>query len=188
MNPRLINYCTHEGIDLQHSFVYTPQENGIAKRKSRTLKEMTTCMLQHKYLNQIFWAEATCCANYIQNNSPHKALDIIKPFEALCRRKPSVKHFRVFGCLAWARIPPQKRKTLEPQSKPCTFVGYADHLKAYKLMDPQTHEIFFERSVHFEETYPSLAPSTPPSSFMESDNSDLEDDIPSTLTRRTPTS
>ncbi len=57
-------------------------------------------------------------------------------------------------------------------------------------MDPETHEIFFERSVHFEETCPSFASSTPPSSsFLESDNSDdsdSEDDIPSTLTHRTP--
>ena len=51
-------------------------------------------------------------------------------------------------------------------------------------MDPKTHEIFFERSIHFEETCPSLPSSTPPSSsFMESDDSDdsdLEDEIPST--------
>ena len=70
-------------------------------------------------------------------------------------------------------------------------VGYHDHLKAYKLMDPETHEIFFERSVHFEETCPSLASSTPSSSFMESDDSDdsdSEDEIPLTLTCRSPPS
>ena len=129
-----------------------------------------------------------CCANYIQNRSPHKALDGLTPFEAWCGRKPSVKHFNFFGCTAWARIPPQKRKALELQSKLCIFFGYPDHLKAYKLMDPETHEIFYERSVHFEENCPSLA--TPPSSsFMDSDHSDdsdWEDEIPSTLTHRTP--
>ena len=69
---------------------------------------MTTCMLQHKSLDQVFWVEAMCCASYIQNKSPHKALDRITPFEAWCGRKTSVKHFKVFGCLAWAGIPPQK--------------------------------------------------------------------------------
>ena len=52
-------------------------------------------------------------------------------------------------------------------------------------MDPETH-------VHFEETCPSLASSTPPSSsFMESDysdDSDSEHEIPSTLTCRPPPS
>ena len=98
--------CTQEGIDLQHSVPYTPQQNGAAKRKNKTLKEMTTCMPLHKSLDQVFWAEAMNCANYILNRSPHKALDGATPFEAWTGRKPSVKHFRVFGCPAWARIPP----------------------------------------------------------------------------------
>ena len=61
----LIEFCTHEGIDLQHSIAYTLQQNGITKRKNITLKEMTTCMLQHKSLDQFFWVEAMCCANFI---------------------------------------------------------------------------------------------------------------------------
>ena len=144
-------------------------------------------MLQHKSLDPMFWVEAMCCANYIQNRSPHKALDGITPFEAWCGRKPSVNHFKVFGCTTWARIPPQEQKALEPQRNPCIFVGYLDHLKAYKLMDLETHEIFYKRSVHFEGNCPSLASSTPPSSFMDSDHSDdsdSEDVIPPTLTCR----
>ena len=46
-------------------------------------------------------------------------------------------------------------------------------------MDPKTHEIFYERTVHFEESSPSFTSSTPPSSsFIEesdSDDSDLGD-------------
>ncbi len=59
-------------------------------------------------------------------------------------------------------------------------------------MDPETHEIFYEKSVHFEQTCPSLASSTSPSSsFVDNDHSndsDSEDEIPPTLTRRTPPS
>ena len=86
-------------------------------------------MLQYKSLDQVFWLEAMCCANYIQNRSSHKTLDGITLFEAWCGRKPILKHFKVFGCLAWARIPPQKWKALVPQSKPCIFVEYFYHLK-----------------------------------------------------------
>ena len=142
---------------------------------------MTTCMLLHKSLDQVFWAEVMNCENYIQNRSPHKALDGVTPFEAWNGRKPTIKHFRVFGCPAWAQIPPQKCKALEPQSKPCIFFGYVDSHKAYKLMDPETHEIFYDRSVHFEESCPIFTSSTPPSSFIEesdNDDSDLEDVFP----------
>ena len=59
-------------------------------------------------------------------------------------------------------------------------------------MDLETGERFYERSVHFEENCPSLAPSTPHSSSFvysdHSDDSDSEDVTPLTLTHRTPPS
>ena len=58
-------------------------------------------------------------------------------------------------------------------------------------MDPKTHEIFYERSVHFEETCPSFSSTPLSSSFMDSDHnddSDSDDEIPTTLTRRLPPS
>ena len=45
--------------------------------------------------------------------------------------KSEVTHFRVFGSRAWARIPFKKRKTLDPQSIECIFVGYPDGVKGY---------------------------------------------------------
>ena len=74
-------------------------------------------MIEAKDLNPKLWDEAINCAAYIQNRSPHKALDGKTPYEAWCGHKPSVSHFRVFGSKAWARIPPKKRKALQPQSK-----------------------------------------------------------------------
>lgn len=133
-------------------------------------------MLQNKSLDQVFWAEAMNYANYIQNRSPHKVLDEVTIFEAWTGRKPIVKHFRVFGCPAWARIPPQKCKALEAQRKPCIFAGYVDSHIAYKLMDLETRDIVYERSVHFEESCPRFSSSTPPSSsFIEESNSETSD-------------
>jgi transposase InsO family protein len=41
----------HEaGIQLQHTIPYTPQQNGVAERKNRSLKEMASCMLHAKSL------------------------------------------------------------------------------------------------------------------------------------------
>ena len=73
------------------------------------------------------------------------------PFEAWSSCKPEVTHFRIFGSRAWARIPSEKRKELDPQSTACIFVGYFDDVKGYRLIDPSTDNIFIERSVQFEE-------------------------------------
>ena len=51
------------------------------------------------------------------------------PYEAWCGHKPSVSHFKVFGSKAWARIPLEKRKDLQPQRKDYIMVGYAKYAK-----------------------------------------------------------
>jgi hypothetical protein len=59
--------------------------------------------------------------------------------------------FEVFGSHAWAHIPSEKRKDLEPKIQECIFVGYPDGVKGYRLLNPFTKNIFIERSVKFEE-------------------------------------
>ena len=53
-----IQYCKYAGIQMQHSIPYTPQQNGIAERKNKSLKEMETCMMEANTLPPKFWDEA----------------------------------------------------------------------------------------------------------------------------------
>jgi len=54
VNNKFINICTKHGIQMQHIVPYTPQQNGVAKRKNHTLKEMANCMLQSQGLSLKF--------------------------------------------------------------------------------------------------------------------------------------
>eukprot|EP00253_Pinus_taeda_P006292 PITA_06292 len=78
---------------------------------------MANCILQSKELSLNYWAEAINCANYILNRSPTKALKNITPEEAWSSIKLDVSHFRVFESEAWAHIPDEKHKALEPKSE-----------------------------------------------------------------------
>ena len=98
---------------MEHSVPYTPQQNGVAERKNRSLKEMKTCLLQAKNLPPSLWAEVVNCASYIQNRVPHKSVVGATPFEALHGHKPNVSHLRAFGSKSWARIPMDKRKAFQ---------------------------------------------------------------------------
>eukprot|EP00253_Pinus_taeda_P028044 PITA_28044 len=89
---------------MQHIVPYTQQQNGVAERKNRTLKEMANYMLQAKGLSLNFWAEAINCANYIVNHTPTKVLNNIIPEEAWSSIKPDVSHFRVFGNVKGYRL------------------------------------------------------------------------------------
>ena len=59
---------------MQHTVPYTPQKNGVAKRKNHTLKEMANCMIQFKGFSLKYWVEAINCENYIVNHTPTKAI------------------------------------------------------------------------------------------------------------------
>ena len=52
-----IHYCEYSGTQMQHSIPYTPQQNGVAVRKNRSLKEMATYMVESKRLTPNFWVE-----------------------------------------------------------------------------------------------------------------------------------
>ena len=97
---------------MQHSTPYTPQQNGVAERKNRYLKEMATCMIEVREINPKIWAEAISYAAHIQNKSFHKSVKGMTPYEAWFGEKPNVSNFRIFGTKAWARIPSEKRKSL----------------------------------------------------------------------------
>lgn len=130
---------------------YTPQQNGVAERKNRLLKEMANCMLQSKSLALKLWAEAINCVAYIQNCIPHKALKGTTPFECLIGKKPKLSHFRIFGLRAWAHILTNKRKDLEPQRVECIFFGYPDSVKGYIFLDSHTKKFLVAQNVKFEE-------------------------------------
>ncbi|CAL9004444.1 unnamed protein product, partial [Prunus brigantina] len=102
---------------------YSPQQNGVAERKNRTIMEMAKCMMIEKKMPLEFWAEAVNTAVYVQNRCPTKALDKKTPFEAYSGRKPGVKHLKVFGSLCYAHVLTQQRQKLELASTRCIFLG-----------------------------------------------------------------
>ncbi|MFS7994177.1 putative RNA-directed DNA polymerase [Helianthus anomalus] len=67
-NQTFISFCAEKGIHLQYSAARTPQQNGVAERKNRTLIEAARTMLVDSKLPIIFWAEAVNTACYVLDN------------------------------------------------------------------------------------------------------------------------
>ena len=138
VNKNLQQLCEDCGIQMKHSTPYTPQQNGVAERKNRSLKEMETCMIEVRELNPKIWDESISYANHIKNRSFHRSVKGMTPYEAWFGEKPDVSNFRIFETKARARIPSEKRKSLQPQRKECLMVGYGEDTKGYKLFDTST--------------------------------------------------
>ena len=73
------------------------------------------------------------------------------PEKAWSGRKPIVDHFKIFGSIAYAHVPDEKRKKLDDKGEKCVFLGVSDASKAYKLFNPLTKKIVISRDVIFDE-------------------------------------
>ncbi|GKD65693.1 putative ribonuclease H-like domain-containing protein [Tanacetum coccineum] len=66
-NREMNQFCEMKGILRQFSIARTPQQNGVAERRNRTLIEATKTMLVDSKLPITFWTEAVNNACYVQN-------------------------------------------------------------------------------------------------------------------------
>ncbi|WOG95118.1 hypothetical protein DCAR_0314420 [Daucus carota subsp. sativus] len=146
------SFCRAHGINHQLTTAYTPQQNGVAERKNRTILDMARSMVKAKHLPRTFWAEAVLCAVYLLNRCPTKSVRNKTPNEAWSGSKPSVGHLRIFGCIAYAHVPEQKRKKLDDKGDKCIFTGYDKRSKAYRLYNPLTKKLIISRDVEFDES------------------------------------
>lgn len=144
--------CREHGIKRQLTTAYTPQQNGIAERKNRSVMNMTRCMLLERSVPRIFWTEAVQHSGYILNRSPSKALKDVTPEEKWSNYKPSVEHLRIFGSVAYALVPYEKRIKLNEKSIKCVMFGVSKESKAHRLYNPETEKILISRDVHFDES------------------------------------
>ena len=126
VNNNMQQLCEECGIQMQHSTPYTPQQNGVAERKNRSLKEMATCMIEARDISPKIWDEGINFYAHIKNRSFHKSVKGKTPYEAWFGHKPNVSNFRIFGSRARARIPSEKRNALQQKRKECIMVGYGE--------------------------------------------------------------
>ncbi|KAL4312806.1 hypothetical protein GQ457_01G025220 [Hibiscus cannabinus] len=83
-------FCEENGIKRELTTPYTPEQNGVAERKNRTVVEMARSMLRARGLLDQFWAEAVATSVYLLNLSPTRAVLNRTPYEAWYERRPSI--------------------------------------------------------------------------------------------------
>jgi transposase InsO family protein len=97
-NASFDEFYLEYGTDQQFSTPHVPQQNGVVERKNRTIVEMTRMMLDEHMTPMRFWADAISTACYISNQIFLRSILHLTLFEIRFGRKPSVYHFRTFGC------------------------------------------------------------------------------------------
>ena len=144
-----ISYLSEQGITSQMSAPRTPQQNGVAERRNRTLLEMVRSMMSYSDLPHSFWGYAIETANYILNLVPSKFVPLT-PIELWTGHKPSLRHIRVWGCPA--HVLKGKVEKLEPKTEVCVFIGYPKGTKGGMFYNPKEKNVIVTTNAKFLET------------------------------------
>ncbi|KFD61465.1 hypothetical protein M514_26361 [Trichuris suis] len=118
LGSELSNFFNSEGIQHETTVPYTPQQNGVAERKNRSLTEMAKCMLLDTGLHNRLWGEAA-----------------------------DLGHIRVFGAKVFSLVAEQKRQKWDDKAVEGMLVGYDDPTKGYRILNPETGRTWVSRSV-----------------------------------------
>ncbi|GJR41759.1 putative ribonuclease H-like domain-containing protein [Tanacetum coccineum] len=124
-NKEMDKFCTRKGIKREFSNARTPQQNGVAKRRNRTLIEAARTMLADAKLPVTFGLK-----------SP--AIGILRPFGC---------HVMIFNTL-------DHLGKFDAKGDEGYFVGYSMSSKAFKVFNKRTKKIEENLHVDFLENQP----------------------------------
>ena len=117
-------FCVEHGIIHERTPPYSPQSNGVAERKNRTLTDLVNAMLDTSGLSKAWWGEAILTACHVLNRVPTKNKEIT-PFEEWEKKRLKLSYLRTWGYLAKVNVPIPKKRKLGPKTVDCVFLGYA---------------------------------------------------------------
>ncbi|GJR99412.1 putative ribonuclease H-like domain-containing protein [Tanacetum coccineum] len=145
-----------KGIKREYSVARTPQQNGVAERRNKTLIEAARTMLADSKLPTTFWAEAVSTACYVQNRvlvvKPHT----IDPYELFRGFKPALSFMRPFGCHVTILNTLDSLGKFDGKSDEGFFVGYSLSSKAFRVYNTRTKRVEENLHIGFLENKPMI--------------------------------
>ncbi|GJU51904.1 retrovirus-related pol polyprotein from transposon TNT 1-94 [Tanacetum coccineum] len=132
---------------------YTPEQNGVAKRKNKTLIEAARTMLLGSVFSKQYWTEAVATACYTQNRSTIvKKGQLITPYEIFRKRIPNINFLHVFGCPNYIHNHKDHLGKFDEKADDGYLLGYPLVSKAFRVVNTrrqkteETYHITFDES------------------------------------------
>ncbi|GJX58283.1 putative ribonuclease H-like domain-containing protein [Tanacetum coccineum] len=145
-NRDFIEFCGSKGIKREYSNARTPQQNGVAERKNRTLIEAARTMLADSFLPNTFWAEAVSTACYVLNRvlvtKPHNKT----PYELVTGKITIISYIRPFGFHVTILNTINHLGKFDGKSDEGFLVGYSLQSKAFRVYYLETKRV--EENLH----------------------------------------
>lgn len=154
LSDELKEFFKKEGTRMTTTMPHTPQHNGRAERKGRTIFEAVRSMLHYAKAPAILWGEAAITSVETRNMASVKSGSKLTPNQLWYKKsgmKQSVKHMRTWGCDAWVHIPDAYRTKLEAKSAKCIFLGYDESGIGYRFYNVEKGTVVRSKDATFDE-------------------------------------
>ncbi|GJT95818.1 retrovirus-related pol polyprotein from transposon TNT 1-94, partial [Tanacetum coccineum] len=145
-NHKLEEFCDKKGISHNFSSPCTPEQNGVAERRNRTLIEAARIMLNSAKLPKQFWGEAVNTACYTQNRSIIVKRHGKTSYDVFRGRSPDISYFHVFGCPVHIHNHMDHLGKFDEKADDGFFLGYSLVAKAFRVFNIRRQEM--EETVH----------------------------------------
>ncbi|GJT83942.1 zinc finger, CCHC-type containing protein [Tanacetum coccineum] len=140
-NQLMNEFCAKKGIKREYSIARTPQQNGVAERKNRTLIEAARTMLADSLLPIQFWAEAVNTACYVLNRVLVTKPQLKTPYEILMGRSPNISFMRPFGCSLTILNTLDHLGKFDGKSEEGYLLGYSTSSKGFRVYNRITRKV-----------------------------------------------
>nr|GEX30812.1 hypothetical protein [Tanacetum cinerariifolium] len=151
LNKTLNSFFKEEGIEHQTFTSRTPELNGVAKRRNRTLVEAARMMLSASKLPLFFWAEAIATTCYTQNRSIIITTYDKRAYHIINDRKASIKHLHIFGCICYITRDGKNLDKMKEKGDLCILVRYSNQSKGCHVYNKRTRLIVESIHIRFDE-------------------------------------
>ncbi|GJW96309.1 putative ribonuclease H-like domain-containing protein [Tanacetum coccineum] len=156
-NMDFIEFYGSKGIKREYSNARTPQQNGVAERKNRTLIEAAITMLADLFLPNTFWAEAVSTACYVLNRVLVTKPQNKTPYELITGKIPIISYIRPFGCHVTILNTIDHLGKFDGKSDEGFLVGYSLQSKAFRVYNLETKRVEENLHITFLENKPNVA-------------------------------
>ena len=144
-----------EGVQVETTAPYAHQMNGLVERANLTVESDARALLTHCGLPKTFWRDAVAHAVYTYNRRPHSFFkDGSSPMKMWYGTVPCLEHLKVFGCDAYARIPPEispNSAKFSETAERCIHLGRTEDDMGYRLLRLSDRQVVTRVHVLFNE-------------------------------------
>ncbi|GKF45123.1 retrovirus-related pol polyprotein from transposon TNT 1-94 [Tanacetum coccineum] len=151
-NSILVKFCGEKRISQIFSSPYTPEQNGVAERKNRTLIEAARTTVSGSVFSKQYWIKAVATTCYTQNRSTIMKRHLKTPYETFCKRIPNINFLHVFECPVYIHNHKDHLGKLDEKADDGYLLGYSLVSNTFRVLNTrrkqtkETYHITFDES------------------------------------------